>query len=207
MSNPILHNGNDNDNIYKDPVRFIDTLNYYKHIILYYENQEFGKKIQFRFIKNGLLKGENCGYITIENDMALIVNDMMNNDINVKNFVKKGLLKICKILDVIKHPIDVIEGSEEIIDRMLTDLNPPFRLVVKLIDKLNTNEQIKANLSYEQKYHINFDKFNGLVLCTYDASKNPVCTDGKWVETILNNHHSSIFITDAVGEGIAFDTI
>ncbi len=73
-------------------------------------------------------------------------------------------------------------------------------LVVKLIDKLNTNEQIKANLDYEQKYHLNFDKFNGLVLCTYDASKNPICTDEKWVETVLDNHHSVIFVTDTVGE-------
>ena len=45
---------------FNDPLRFIDSLKSKKHIVLYYENKEFGKKIQYRFIRNGLLKGENC---------------------------------------------------------------------------------------------------------------------------------------------------
>jgi hypothetical protein len=81
----------------------------------------------------------------------------------------------------------------------------PFHLVIRMIDKLNTKEQIEANLNLEQYYHAKFDHFNGSILCHYDASQNPTNTNGKWVETILKNHHSTIFVTGMEEEGIAFD--
>jgi hypothetical protein len=43
-----------------------------RHILLYYENINHGQKIQLRFIKNGLLKGENCIYFTHDDDIELI---------------------------------------------------------------------------------------------------------------------------------------
>ncbi len=205
MSNLVLHNGN--DNIYKDPLLFIDGLDNYKHIVLYYENPKFGKKIQFRFIKNGLLKGENCIYTTHNDDIALIENEMINNDIDVKAFNKKGLLKIFKIEDIMDHPDGLLKGAREIIDGMFSSLKQPFRLVERMFDELYTEEQIEANLTLEQVCHSNFDKFNGILLCPYDISNNPINTRGKWVETILDNHHSAIFVTDTAGEGIAFDMV
>ena len=74
-----------------------------------------------------------------------------------------------------------------------------------MIDKLNTKEQIEANLALEQYFHSKFERFNSLVLCHYDVSSNPTNTSGQWVETILENHHSAIFITEKAEEGIAFD--
>ena len=60
MSTLILDN--DKDTMYKDPLKFIDTLGGKKHIVLYYENPKFGKVIQFKFLMDGLLKGENSIY-------------------------------------------------------------------------------------------------------------------------------------------------
>ncbi len=47
---------------------------------------------------------------------------------------------------------------------------------MRIIDKAYTIEQIEANLTLEQKYHTEFDKFNGLLLCPYDVSKNAINT-------------------------------
>lgn len=88
MSNLILHK--EINSIYKDPLTFIDTLDTCKHIVLYYENQKYGQKIQFWFIKNGLQKGENCIFITHVDNLELIESEMMNYDINVEGFYKKG---------------------------------------------------------------------------------------------------------------------
>ncbi len=196
---------NDNDHIYKDPFRFIDTLNGSKHIVLYYENPKFGKKIQFRFIRNGLLKGENCIYTTHEDNIDLIEFEMFNDSINVEDYSKRGLLKIIKIPNLMKHPDGVLKGAYKVIDTMFSGLMMPFRLVVRMIDKLDTKDQIKANLELEQYCHSKFERFNGLVLCSYDVSKNPCNTNGKWVETILENHHSAIFATGTAEEGVVFD--
>ncbi|MDQ6722801.1 MAG: MEDS domain-containing protein [Thermoproteota archaeon] len=205
MSNLIFQKSNANDNLYMNPLKFIDTLESSKHIVLYYENPKFGKKIEFRFIRNGLLKGESCIFATREEDIDFIKFEMTNDSINVANYTKRGLLKIFKLPDIMKHPDGVMRGAEEAMDKMFTGLIPPFRLVMRMTDKVNTEEQIIANLVLEQKYHFNFDKFDGLVLCTYDINEIPINTHGKWVEIILKNHHSAIFATGIIEEGIAFD--
>lgn len=196
---------NMNNNPYKDPLKFIDALGGNKHIVFYYENYNFGKKIQYRFIRNGLVKGESCIFATHNNDIDQIKFEMTNYFINVEDYTERGLLKIFKIPDITKHPKGIIGGGKEVLDKMFSDMNFPFRAVVRMIDKLNTKEQIRANLALEQYYHSNIERFNGLMLCPYDVSHNPTDTNGTWVKTILENHHSAIFVTDAIEEGIAFD--
>jgi KaiC/GvpD/RAD55 family RecA-like ATPase len=204
ISNLIMHE--DNNKTYKDPLKFIDALESNKHVVLCYENSSFGKRILFRFIRNGLIRGEYCVYVTHDDDIVSIEKDMISNNINVRDFNKKGLLKICKISDVVRQPKGVFEGSEEMIEKMFHDLNVPFRLVIRFVDKLNTKAQIEADLALEQKYHSMLINFNGLVLCHYDVSKNTVNTEGNWTSAILENHHSAIFVTDAAEEeGLAFD--
>jgi hypothetical protein len=202
---PNFTSDNDNDHIYKDPVRFIDTLDDSKHIVLYYENPKFGKKIQFRFIRNRLIKGENCIYTTYEDNIDLIEFEMINDSINVEDYSKRGLLKIIKISNPLEHPDRVLKEASHIIDTMFSDPMMTFRMVVRMIDKFDTIDQIKANLELEQYCHSKFEKSSGLVLCAYDVSKNPCNTDGTWVETILENHHSAIFATGAAEEGVVFD--
>ncbi len=188
-----------------EPLKFIDILDTNKQIVLYYENEEFSRKIQYRFIRNGLKKGDTCIYTTHDDNISLIEDDMKNNGIEVEVNTKRGLLKIFKIPNIMEYPEGILRSAQEVIDKMLSDLQTPFRLVMRIIDKVNTIEQIEANLTLEQKYHTNFDKFNGLLLCSYDVSKNAVNTSGKWVEIILENHHSTIFASGTEEEGIAFD--
>ena len=209
MTYNLFYQNESNNNIFKNPLTFIDSLSGRKHIVLYYDNHEFGRKIQYRFIKNGLLSGECCIYSIHQGDnVTEIKKEMITNDIDVEHFIKRGLLKIFKIPNIMKHSQGVLKGSKEIVDRMLADVNPAksFRMVIRMIDKLNTKDQITANLKLEQYYHSKFDSFNGMVLCHYDTIDCPIKTNNKWIETILANHHSVIFVTEKSAEGIAFET-
>jgi two-component system, chemotaxis family, sensor kinase Cph1 len=205
MSNLIFHKKNDYNNIYKDPLEFIDTLDNSKHIVLYYENEDFGKKIQYRFIKNGLKKGENCIYIIHEDNDSLIKNEMCIHGIDADNYIERGLLKIFKMPDFMEHSNGIFKGAEEVFKRILSDLRPPFRLVGSVIYELITEEQIEANLALEHLWQSEFDKFDGMILCPYDVKKSPTGTQGKWVEIILENHHSVILVTDIPEEGISIN--
>ncbi len=130
---------------------------------------------------------------------------MVDNNIDVEKFNKKGLMHIFQIPNLLKHPKGVIAATEETINRMFSNLTPPFRLVTRFIGETNTREQIATNLVLEQIYHSKFNKFEGLVLCHYDVNEMLPHTHGLWLESILKNHHSAIFITQTDGEGIAFD--
>ncbi len=211
MSNSNPHKRDSHDYIYKSPLTFIDSLSSCnnRHIVLYYENHTYSQKIQLKFIKNGLLKDELCVYITHgdDDDVAFIENEMIDHGIDVKTFYEKGLLHIYKTPNLLNHPKGVLKGSEEFMNEMFSGLKPPFRIVGRIVDEIDTKEQVKANLALEKNLHSKFNQFNGLVLCTYDVHKIPRNTHGKWVEAILNNHHSAIFVTDTAEQGIAFDMV
>ena len=71
---------------------------------------------------------------------------MINDSINVEDYSNRGLLKIIKIPDFMEHPDGVLKGASVVLDTMFSELMGPFRLVVRMIDKLNTKEQIKQIL-------------------------------------------------------------
>jgi hypothetical protein len=190
--------------MYSEPVSFIDELNRDRHLVLSYEDVKEGQKMQFRFIRNGLLKGENCIYTTHADNIALIENEMRTCGIDVNNYYNKGLLHIHKIPNLFGHPKGVLESTYEFIEKIFCGLKPPFRAAGRLIENVNTQEQVEANLTLERLFHSKFDQFNGIVMCHYNVNKNPSNTQGKWIENILKNHHSAICVMDS-GQGIAFD--
>ena len=209
MSTSDFNKVNTQDYIYTSPLFFIDSLSRcnYKHIVLYYENYEYSKKIQFKFIKNGLLNIENCIYITQDDNISSIENEMISHGIDVDTFYEKGFLHIYKMPNLLDYQKGVMKGFDEFMEKILSGLKPPYRLVGRIIDVINTKEQIEANLEIEKNLHSKFDQFNGIVLCTYDVRKIPTNTNAKWLEDILNSHHSAIFVTETPEQGIAFDMV
>ena len=196
---------NKSTNPYQDPTRFIDSVQNNRHIVFCFENPIFGKKIQFRFIRNGLIKGESCIYTTTDENIEQIKFEMTNYSIDVDYYLKRKMLKIFKIPNMTKYPKDIIKYAEDIMLKMFSGMNHPFRVVSKMIDKLYTNDYLRDSILLEKYYHSNFDKFNGILMCPYNIKFNPINNNNKWIETILENHHSAIFVTDKIEEGIAFD--
>jgi len=208
MHNFIYRNKIPCNNLFKEPLTFVNLLDTSKHIVLYYANSKFGKIVQFEFIKQGLLKGENGIYcIPDYENKSKIENEMYQYGIDVKYFIKRDLLTIFQIPNLLGHPKGVLKGSEEVFDNMRsnTNSNKSFRLVVRFIDKLNTKEEIDANLVLEKYYHSNFFKFKGSILCHYDVDNCPANSNPDWLHSIFENHHSAIFITDLDGKGVALE--
>jgi hypothetical protein len=72
------------------PFRYIDSLEDKQHIALFYDDPEYARLIEFRFIKNGLLKGEQCVYAT-EEDSGSIVLKFLNYGIPLSYFLSRKL--------------------------------------------------------------------------------------------------------------------
>ena len=196
-----------NDSINRNPLKFLDTLDDFKHIVLFYEEPESGRMIQFRFIKNGLLEGQHCIYTTHENmNIPLIENEMTNSGIDVEGYKKTNLLHICQIPD----PGSFREGSVKAYDKsvkgILADLKQPsrFRMVSRAIPEVKKEEQITDELDVERSYNSTFDSFGGSLLCSYLVEEIEPRKRGKWITELLQNHHIAIFIRKS-GDGIAFN--
>jgi hypothetical protein len=199
-------NGN-NDSINRNPLRFLDSIDDFKHIVLFYEEPESGRMIQFRFIKNGLLKGQHCIYTTHEDmDIPLIKNEMTNSGIDVEAFEKMNLLAIRQIPDPRKFREGSVFGYDSIVKAILADLKHPssFRIVSRAIPEVKKEDQIADELDVERTYHSSFGSFGGSLLCSYSVEAIEPRKRGKWIAELLQNHHTSIFIPKS-GDGIAFN--
>jgi hypothetical protein len=169
------NSGGSNYNYY--PLKFIDAVNDHKHIVLFYEDRVAAKKIEYRYIKNGLSKGQHCIYTTHadgnnNNNISFIENQMSNiAGIDVEGFKKRNLLHIYKISNPMHNKEGVLKGVEDIMSTILADSKPPFRIVSRLIPEIITEEQIAANIKIESTYHSTFHKFPGILLCPYPVNK------------------------------------
>src|SRR6059036_3321077 len=84
---------------------------------------------------------------------------------------KKGLLHIRQISDAGKYREGPVKGLSSIV------------------------KEIMAELEVERAYHSSFDSFGGSLLCSYPVKQIEPRSRGKWIEHILQNHHSAIFVT------------
>ncbi|MDQ6863138.1 MAG: MEDS domain-containing protein [Thermoproteota archaeon] len=168
---PEINSSNDSNN--HNPLKFLDTMDDYKHIVLFYEEPESGSMIQFRFIKNGLLKGQHCIYNTHEEDISLIENEMTKSGIDVEGYTKKNLLHIRKIPDPRNYQEGSVIGYDNIVKGILADLKQPssFRMVSRAIPEVKNEEQISAELDVERSYHSTFGSFGGSLLCAIQVKK------------------------------------
>lgn len=172
-------------------------------MVLFYEKLEYGLMIQFRFIKNGLLKGEHCIYGT-HGDTQYIENQMAYSGINVEDFKRKNLLHIYQIPNAMDDPEGPLKGAEKIMNKILADSKPPFRVVSVLVPEINTDAQMAAELDIERNRHASFGNLQCSWLCPYDLENIEASILEEFMDGILRNHHAAIS-TSKFGLGIAFD--
>jgi hypothetical protein len=67
------------------------------------------------------------------------------------------------------------KGAEDIMNKILADSKPPFRIVSRLIPPLIMEEQIQANAKIESTFHSTFHNFAGSLLCPYPINKIEIC--------------------------------
>jgi hypothetical protein len=199
---------NAKNNTHHDPLKFVDTLSDQKHIVLFYEELEAARIVEYRYLKDGLLKGQNVIHITPD-DMSIssIENEMTNNGIDVESFIKKGLLHIHQVSTTRNDQDGEVKRFENIAKDILDNLRSPsrsLRAVVIHVSEVNTEQQIESKLAVEHSYHSSFHSFGGSLLCSYPVKQIEPKRRGKWIEDILKNHHSAIFVTKP-GEGLAFN--
>ncbi len=174
-----------------DPIKFLDSLDTKKHVVLVYDDQSFGKKIQFRFINNGLMKGENCIYLT-HGDPKVIKNEMDESEINVKEFVQKSLLHIYQISSPEKDPKGILIGYEKIVKQVIANKKPPYWIVGRIMPNIGIEETMAVQIAIERIAHANFEKLNSTILCSYDFNEFPANDYKIWLSSLYSYHHAAI---------------
>lgn len=185
--------------------KFIDDEKFGKHPILMYESLERGMAVQFRYLYNGLIKGEHAIYITHEDPQD--IKEKMSATIDVEMFQKKGLLHILPIAHNISTSEDAIKKLDEAM-KMIDSFNGiAFRLAggeAGFVKDISTLSGKRTKLLVERKIHDTIDQYNGSILCPYPIKKVNDTNEKKWMNDIFHNHRDVIYVPDSY-KGASFD--
>jgi hypothetical protein len=183
------------------PFRFIDSLEHRQHILLFYEDPEYARLTEFRFIKNGLQRGERCVYAT-EEDSGLIVLKLLSYGIPLYHF-QTGRLRVVQIRETCGGREQILRKCKEDIDTILDGLVPPYRIVSRIVPNVATLDGISVELELERKTQHCFDTFGGSVICPYDISKIESQKRSRWLQELREAHHTTIYLP-RIGQGGVF---
>lgn len=184
-----------------------------KHTVLFYEDAEYASAIVYRYIKAGLQQGQLCGFVS-ELSPDLVEREMRDNDIDVDKAKKRRLLQLFHVGDLTIHPRHTEMNVEDMAERLRKKTNRPFeRLVFKCIFKIESDDQLKANMKIEAKHNSVFQPFpaNSLLVTfpvpeIIDTLKGNTGTKSEWMAQLLEEYDAVIFARQ-FNRGIAFSLV
>jgi len=194
---------------FEQPIDFVRHLREGRHIVLFYEEAEYAKIISFQFIESGIEYKKACSYLS-EEDIEITKREMTDSGIDVNKSHVNGLLNIYQVPNVIDYHI-----NEDALGQKLSNLGAwqADRLVLKFINKIDTEEQIKSILKWEHEYRLKYLK-NGKtsLLCAYPLDNIlPAITEStgphaKWMNDLLTIYDGVVFAR-RFWKGVAFNLL
>lgn len=176
-----------------DAFKYVDSIENKQHIVLFYEDREYARLVEFRFIKNGLMRNERCIYATDE-DTGTIVLKMLSYGIPITYF-HNGMLQVLSVHEKSGSVDEIFAKSKVEAERLLSGLVQPFRIVSRLVPDVGNKNGIQAELKMEETTHKQFGDFGGSLICPYDVSKIEPTRRQEWMKQLKENHHVVIYTT------------
>jgi hypothetical protein len=203
----------DDSSLFEQPLNFVNRVEEGKHIVLFYEELEYAKRISFQFIKSGLVHHEDCSYLS-EEEVQAVKREMSDSGIDVNAYVDNNLLHIFQVPSLADYERGTdIKKEQDFAQTILKDpskIRKSDRIVLRCVYKINTEEQIKSNLKWEHDYRFkNLKDAGTTVVCTYPVNDIiPTISDsgpyGKWMNTLLETYDGVIFARK-FWKGVAFN--
>jgi KaiC/GvpD/RAD55 family RecA-like ATPase len=196
------------------PLDFIDHLSdHAKHIMLLYESSALGRIIEYRFIKNGLLEGQDAVYTT-HDDPTSVKGQMEEFGIDVAKYRMKNQLHVVRITDPTNHPKGLQSGLEEIVKRIKsTEVIAPFRIVANFVPDIETTKRIMANTQIESMIDAAYSDgesgelmqplSDGTLLCPYPINKCQTNMRQDWLQGQFAHHDAAVFMPVQLGNSNA----
>ena len=158
--------------MFNKPLDFIKDINNGKHIVVFYEDTEYARTIILKYIENGLLNGEQCFFLSTNEDNKFIkreiqesINETSSKIIDIDKYIEYSLLYISSFTDIYNYPNGVENAIKDIINIIKIPSSPYFyntfegihkkitkKIALKCLHKVETIEQIKNNIVWERNY-------------------------------------------------------
>ena len=173
------------------PIEYIDSLKTKKHIALFYGDPEYARMIEFRFLKNGLIAGEQCIYAT-DNDTGTIILKMLRFGIPLE-YLQTRKLRVYQIHSATGNHEEMLFECKKQIESIFSELVKPFRVVARMIPDVSTLKGISVEVELESAAHNIFEDLGGYIMCPYNLSKIEKSRSNEWIASLMKSHHTVIY--------------
>jgi len=168
-----------------------------KHILLVYDDTACAEKIEFEFIKLGLLNGESCIFLVDhEKKIKPTKNRMKQDGIDVKFYESKNLLHIYQTPHLDEDPDGILGGFKKFIEKIFSESTGPYRIVGRIISNISNEFGMSVQMVIEKNTHAVFDELDGSVLCFYDVREISETNRNNVIDKLCKSHHMIIDIRD-----------
>lgn len=174
------------------PLEFVDSIKE-KHIALFYEDPEYARLVEFRFLRNGLDLGEHCVYATAQ-DSGSIVLKMLEYGIPLKYFLD-GRIRVYQTHRVCGGEREMMDNCKKDLALITSNLKSPFRIVTRIVHDISTITGMSIELELERSIHQNFKSFGGSLICPYGVQDIESEKRKYWLKELYANHHAVIHAT------------
>jgi hypothetical protein len=186
------------------PVKFLDGLDGYSHMVLLYDRQEYADLVIARYFLNGLNKGGSCIYFTSD-DQEPVEERLSAAGIDVERYVRAGQLRVYRPKPApkgIKDPLSILRAIRR---EATKGMKPPFRFAGRTIMDTESKEGMLAGMAVEKTGQEHFAEFENSQLCFYDVRKIEPSRRVEWITGLLKNHHQVIYASRP-DKAVAFET-
>ncbi len=184
----------------------VHSLHRGEHAVLFQEDSEYARAIEFGFLHDGLKKGEYCIYSSIFDEPAEIEKKMEASGIDVRNYKERNLFHAYRFPTSPATNTDGgLKGLEEFNRTVLrASEDIPYRLVGRLypLDVLS-KQHLSENLKIERRAQDAHKEQNGITICSYPSNNLRSVQLYDWFADVLKAHDAAVF-APSPGNGAAF---
>ena len=196
---------------------FFDTFDssIHKHIVMFYEEPEYAKQVQIRFINDGLKKGECSVYAARDDDDLLLTKrDMKDYGVDVEKFSASGHLQFFLSKPYIVDSESYRKGKaafREATQKQFSNAQNNSSLTLLRIRGVGSiyrdlffDNEIERNyamassqLLVEKLFQLdNTSSFEGLWMCAYHIKDIAAEMEKEWMIELLRNHDVALFLRE-----------
>lgn len=184
------------------PEEFMKLVGPGKHMILFYENSNHARKIEFAFIDAGLRTGESALYASSKDEPGLVSEEMKRFGIDVDRYVKSGMLRVHAVPDPALDPEGPLHGFREFLRTERGSVIGPLRQVTRLFEP-TTEEEVESIMEIERLVEVSVEGTKDSIVCSFSVSGQHHPSYGEWFMEMIRDHEGAVFVP-ASSEGIAF---
>jgi hypothetical protein len=197
-------------------IEFLDNPNSddFKHIVLFYEEPEYARLIQIRFLNNGLGRGEMCVYSASDDeDLRLTHIAMQEQGIDVAKYSERGILQFHirspKIIDPESYKAARLEFQQLIENTFMAapnhDNSMPDRLrgvgsidafaFVNKITVFSHQSAASRQLMVEHYFQSESGKsYPGMWMCKYQMDDIIESMSEDFMKQLLDTHDAVLYL-------------